>query len=141
MIELITTNLTLATRGFTDIIDISPHLQNIVKESGLKEGQLLVFIPGSTAGLTTVEFESGLEADLKAFFEKIIPMDGTYQHNVKWHDGNGYAHVRASLLKPTLIIPFNEARMCLGTWQQVVFIDFDNRPRNRQLIVQLTGQS
>lgn len=140
MIEISTAKLAISTGGFTDIIDVSPHLQNIVKESGFKTGQVLVFVPGSTAGLTTVEFESGLETDLKTFFEKIIPMDDVYQHNLKWHDGNGYAHVRASLLKPSLLIPFDEARMCLGTWQQVVLIDFDNRPRNRQLIIQLTGQ-
>ncbi len=139
MIQIETLTLPLSTRGFNDIIDITPDLQSLLKDSEYVEGQILVFVPGSTAGVTTVEFESGLDRDLREFFEKLIPMEATYHHNERWHDGNGYAHVRAALLKPSLHIPFRNAYLCLGTWQQVVLIDFDNRPRNRELIIQFTG--
>lgn len=140
MIQFATKSLGIETNGFTDIIDITPYLSNILKEENFKEGQMLVFVAGSTAALTTVEFESGLRLDLKEFFEEWIPMKKRYHHNDTWHDGNGYAHVRASMLKPSLTIPFNESRLLLGTWQQVILVDFDNRRRNRNLIVQLIGE-
>ena len=140
MIKFTTKSLEIETHGFTDIIDITPKLSSLLKEENYKEGQMLVFVPGSTAALTTVEFEPGLQRDLKEFFEEWIPMKERYHHNDTWHDGNGYAHVRASMLKPSLTIPFNHTQLLLGTWQQVILIDFDNRKRNRGLIVQIIGE-
>ena len=140
MIDLQTKSLALQTKGFTDIIDITAELQGILDKSDFEEGSILVFVPGSTAGLTTIEFESGLIKDLKEKFEMLFPENARYHHNERWHDGNGYAHVRAALLKPTLLIPFINKRLCLGTWQQVTLIDFDNRPRQRNLVVQLSGK-
>ncbi len=140
MIELATQHLSLSTKGFNDIIDITPQLQRMLSESSFVEGNMLVFVPGSTAGLTTIEFESGLERDIKEFFEEWIPMNRRYHHNERWHDGNGYAHVRAAMLKPSLMIPFVNQTLQLGTWQQVILVDFDNRPRQRKLVVQLNGK-
>ena len=141
MIKFVTKSIEIDTNGFTDIIDITPQLQKILKEENYDQGQMLVFVPGSTAGLTTVEFEPGLRKDLKEFFEEWIPMNKRYHHNETWHDGNGYAHVRSSMLKPSLTIPFHEAKLMLGTWQQVILIDFDNRRRSRSLVVQLAGNT
>lgn len=140
MIDITTYTLSISTRGFTDIIDLTGDLQSLLVESSFMEGTLLVFVPGSTAGLTTIEYESGLIRDLKDFFEKWIPTSDRYFHNERWHDGNGYAHIRAALLKPSLFIPFVNKRLSLGTWQQVILVDFDNRPRHRDLVVQLTGR-
>ena len=141
MIKFVTRSIEIDTKGFTDIIDITHHLKKILKEEHFKEGQMLVFVPGSTAALTTIEFEPGLQKDLKEFFEEWIPMSKRYHHNETWHDGNGYAHVRSSMLKPSLTIPFNEASLQLGTWQQVILVDFDNRKRSRSLVVQLAGNT
>ncbi|MFH1046593.1 MAG: secondary thiamine-phosphate synthase enzyme YjbQ, partial [Candidatus Omnitrophota bacterium] len=105
-----------------------------------KDGLVTVFVPGSTAGLTTIEFEPGLVQDLKQAFEIIAPREGEYQHNIRWQDGNGFSHVRAALLGPTLTIPFSNKKMHLGTWQQITFIDFDNRPRSREIVVQIIGE-
>lgn len=140
MMDIATRSLSLSTKGFTDIIDITPELQALLTESGFEEGNIMVFVPGSTAGLTTIEYEGGLKRDLKEFFEKWIPMEERYYHNERWHDGNGYAHLRASLLKPSLIMPFTNRRLCLGTWQQVILVDFDNRPRQRELVIQINGK-
>ena len=140
MITIETKSIELSTEGFNDIIDITSQLQQIVSNSGFTEGQLMVFVPGSTAALTTVEFEPGLKKDLKEFFEEWIPMNRHYYHNDTWHDGNGYAHVRASMLKPSLNIPFTEKHLCLGTWQQVILIDFDNHQRHRNIVVQIIGE-
>lgn len=139
MATIETTHLPLETAGFNDIIDITPGLERLLAEHRFWEGQMLVFVSGSTAGLTTIEYEDGLISDLKSFFERLIPMDDRYEHNERWHDGNGYAHVRAALLKPSLMIPFSGGSLCLGTWQQVVLIDFDNRRRQRRLVVQFNG--
>ncbi|MFQ5582870.1 MAG: secondary thiamine-phosphate synthase enzyme YjbQ [Calditrichia bacterium] len=140
MVTIETKSLSISTHGFTDIIDITSGIQQMVSESDFREGQVLVFVSGSTAALTTVEFEPGLQKDLKEFFEEWIPMSRRYHHNDTWHDGNGYAHVRASMLKPSLTIPFTDKRLCLGTWQQVIFLDFDNRSRSRNLVVQILGE-
>jgi secondary thiamine-phosphate synthase enzyme len=140
MTKFMTKSLEIETKGFTDVIDITAQLSSIVKEGNYREGQVLVFVPGSTAALTTVEFEPGLQKDLKEFFEEWIPMKKRYHHNDTWHDGNGYAHVRASMLRPSLTIPFKHDQLLLGTWQQVILIDFDNRKRNRSLIVQIMGE-
>ncbi|MCK6622971.1 MAG: YjbQ family protein [Calditrichaceae bacterium] len=140
MIDIATRSLSVSTKGFTDIIDITAELQTILSDSGFEEGNIMVFVSGSTAGLTTIEYEGGLKKDLKEFFEKWIPMNERYYHNERWHDGNGYAHLRASLLKPSLAVPFTNRQLCLGTWQQVILVDFDNRPRRRELVVQINGK-
>ncbi len=139
MVEISTQEIHLHTKGFTHIIDITPYLQELLIETGFKEGQVTVFVPGSTGGLTTIEYEPGLLKDLPEFLENIIPQNKHYEHDKTWHDGNGYAHLRSALIKPTFTIPFKEKRLLLGTWQQLVFIDFDNRSRNRRLIAQFFG--
>ena len=132
--------ISLSTRGFNDIIDITPSLRSILQESRIKNGLLAVFVPGSTAGLTTIEYEPGLIEDIPEMLEKIAPMQARYHHDQTWHDGNGYAHLRAALIGPSLTIPFEQSQMQLGTWQQVVLIDFDNHPRQRHLHVQIQGE-
>ncbi|MFH1425477.1 MAG: secondary thiamine-phosphate synthase enzyme YjbQ [archaeon] len=130
----------LKTKGSTDILDITDKVQSILSQSKIKEDQITIFVSSSTSGLTTVEYEPGLIQDLKDFYNKIIPQDKTYQHNERWHDGNGHSHVRASLLKPSLTIPFQNSTLLLGTWQQIILIDFDNRERTREVIVQVNGE-
>jgi secondary thiamine-phosphate synthase enzyme len=128
------------SRGNNDMIDISERLAMLLSRHKLKTGQMLVFVPGSTAGLTTIEFEPGLKQDFAAMMERIGPRAAHYHHEETWNDGNGHSHVRASLLGPSITIPFGEGRLLLGTWQQVVLIDFDTRPRNRAIAVQLLGE-
>lgn len=129
----------LRTKGFSDCQDITHELERCLGESGVKEGLLTVFVTGSTGAVTTIEFESGVIKDLKEALERIAPMDIEYAHNLRWGDGNGFSHVRAALMKPSLGIPVVQGKLSLGTWQQVVFIDFDNRPRNRTVMVQILG--
>jgi len=131
--------LKLHTQGFCDIHDLTPQAQSCLAKSDIKNGQATFFVVGSTAGLTTVEYEPGLLKDLKKFYEKIIPQEDDYHHEETWHDGNGFSHVRASLLKPHLVVPIVDGLMTLGTWQQVIVIDFDNRPRTREIVFQLMG--
>jgi secondary thiamine-phosphate synthase enzyme len=128
------------TKGFCDIHDITQEASQKLKQSGIHEGQATFFVAGSTAGFTTVEYEPGLVKDLQELFEKIIPQNQYYHHEEAWHDGNGFAHVRASLLKPSLTVPVVDGQMTLGTWQQVVLIDFDNRPRQRDIVFQVMGE-
>lgn len=128
------------TKGFCDIHDLTPEAQRKIAESGVENGQATFFVAGSTAGLTTVEYEPGLVKDLEELFERLIPQGKYYHHEEAWHDGNGFAHVRASLLKGSLTVPVIEGKPTLGTWQQVVLIDFDNRPRNREVILQIMGE-
>lgn len=128
------------TSGFNEMHDITSDVAAVVQSSKLKNGTVTVFVPGSTAGITTVEFESGLKRDLPEMFEKIAPMNKTYHHDATWHDGNGFSHVRASLLGPSLVVPFTDSKMILGTWQQIVLVDFDNRSRNRRVAVQVMGE-
>lgn len=135
-----TESISLRTQGQTDILDITDRLNDKVLSSGIKNGIVTVFIAGSTAGLTTIEFESGLVADFKALWNRIAPVSIQYEHNERWGDGNGYAHVRASLLGASLSIPVINSKLSLGTWQQVVVVDFDNRPRQRQIIIQIMGE-
>lgn len=137
---VITKKIKLNTKGDTDIVNITEAVTAELTKTGLNSGIVTVFVSGSTGGLTTVEYEPGLVQDLKTFFEKIAPKAGSYEHNMRWHDGNGYAHVRASLLGPSISVPFIDGEMQLGTWQQIIFIDFDNRPRSRELIVQIIGE-
>lgn len=137
---VVSKRIKLNTKGDTDIINITDHVAAALSKTGLSDGVVTVFVSGSTGALTTVEYEPGLVQDLKAFFEKITPKIGSYEHNTRWHDGNGYAHVRASLLGPSVSVPFAKGLLMLGTWQQIIFIDFDNRPRSRELIVQIMGE-
>ncbi len=135
-----TESFELNTRGNTDIIDITTKVQEIITNSNLKEGNVLIFAVGSTAGLTTIEYEPGLLKDLPELFEKLIPSNRPYHHDKTWGDGNGYSHLRASMLGASIQIPFSKGHLLLGTWQQIVFIDFDNRARKRKIIVQITGE-
>ena len=130
----------VATKGDTEIIDISNRVATALRESKLQEGTLTVFVPGSTASLSTLEYEPGLVSDVQHAFDRLAPRNFAYAHDARWGDGNGHAHVRATLVGPSLSIPFSKGEMLLGTWQQIVLIDFDNRPRNRELIVQLVGE-
>jgi secondary thiamine-phosphate synthase enzyme len=132
-------DLSFRTSGNTDVIDITRQVSRKVIESGLKEGQVHLFVPGSTAAVTTIEYESGAVQDLKEAIERLAPKDILYRHDARWGDGNGYAHVRAALLGPSLTIPLVDGRLALGTWQQIVAIDFDNRPRDRKILVQISG--
>jgi secondary thiamine-phosphate synthase enzyme len=126
---------TVDTHGFTDIIDISDRVRRAAAASGIKDGVVNVFVVGSTAAITTIEYEPGAVADLRKALERIAPMDGVYRHNDAWDDGNGYAHLRAALMKPALAIPIEGGDLALGTWQQVILLDFDNRPRTRTIHV------
>jgi secondary thiamine-phosphate synthase enzyme len=137
--SIVTDHVRVSTRGDDDIIDVTREIQALVQKRGFREGQALVFVAGSTAGLTTIEYEPGLLEDLPAAFERIAPRGLRYSHHERWHDGNGHSHVRASLLGPSLTVPFAEGRLLLGTWQQIVLIEFDNKPRERALVVQLQG--
>ena len=137
---IVTDTVSVQTKGDSDILDLTPKVQALVERHRFRHGQALVFVSGSTAGITTIEYEPGLLHDLPAAFERIAPRDMPYQHEEAWHDGNGHSHVRASLLGPSLIVPVKDGRLLLGTWQQVVLIDFDNRPRRREIVVQLSGE-
>jgi len=137
---VVTRRIGLKTKGNGHILDITGQVAQEVADSGLKDGTVTVFVPGSTGGVTTVEYESGLLSDLQDLFDRLAPSNIHYQHNLRWGDGNGHAHVRASLLGASLTVPFVDKRLALGTWQQIVFIDFDNRPRSRELVLQLMGE-
>ena len=135
-----TRRIELKTKGRCDIIDITRQVAQEVAQAGMKDGTVTIFVPGSTGGVTTVEYESGLVSDLRRLFDRVVPTDIPYQHDRRWGDGNGHAHVRSALLGPSLTVPFVRGRMTLGTWQQIVFLDFDNRSRSRELIVQVIGE-
>jgi secondary thiamine-phosphate synthase enzyme len=136
-----TTKLTEKTQGFCDIIDITPKVQQQIQAEKIQNGLATLFVSGSTAGLTTIEYESGLVQDLKELLEKLIPSNRRYHHDDRWGDDNGFSHLRASLFGPSLQIPVENGRLLLGTWQQIVLIDFDNRPRTREVMIQLMGES
>jgi secondary thiamine-phosphate synthase enzyme len=131
--------LTVPTKGFCHVVDITQEVQERVDRAGFRSGQVTLFVVGSTAGITTVEYEPGLVNDLEEFFNRIAPPTLDYHHERAWQDGNGFSHVRASLLKPSLTIPLAHGRMRLGTWQQIVVIDFDNRSREREIAIQVMG--
>jgi len=137
---VVTKKISLQTKGHCDIIDVTPQVEQQVAETKINNGIATIFIHGSTAGITTIEFESGLLSDFQSMWERNIPQNIPYSHDRAWGDGNGYAHVRASLLGASLVVPFNDKRLTLGTWQQIVLVDFDNRPRSRQLILQIVGE-
>jgi secondary thiamine-phosphate synthase enzyme len=132
--------ISLRTKGFSDILDITHHVDSVIGHSGIKNGLVTVFCPGSTGAVTSIEYESGVLKDLQKAIEKIIPSNIPYEHDKRWGDGNGFSHVRAALMKPSLTIPLIKGRLTLGTWQQIVFIDFDNRRRERSLLVHILGE-
>lgn len=127
------------TTGKTDIIDITGPVMSIVENSGLSNGSVNIFVAGSTAALTTIEYENGVVNDLKKAIERLAPRDMDYEHDKRWGDGNGYAHVRAALIGPSLTIPLINGKILLGTWQQITLCDFDNRPRTREVFVQINA--
>ena len=136
-----TNRIQVPTRGFCDVVDITGKVEAALAAlEAMTEGMVTLFVPGSTAGLTTIEYESGCIEDLKAAFETLIPQDSHYAHNTRWGDGNGFSHIRAALLGPSLHIPFAQKQLMTGTWQQIVLVDFDNRPRRREVILQFLGE-
>jgi len=137
---VISASISLSTKGNTDIREITDQVAEAVSSSGLHLGIVTVFCPSSTSGITTIEYESGCVADLRRLFDEIIPSNRPYQHDQTWGDANGYSHMRAALLKASLTIPFVNGKLTLGTWQQIIYIDFDNRPRQRELVVQIMGE-
>ena len=139
MFSLETFSLEVKTTGGTDILDLTEAVAALVAQTGVTEGLLTLFISGSTAALTTIEFESGVVNDLRAAIDRLFPREISYEHDRRWGDGNGYSHVRAAFLKPSLSIPLTGGRLLLGTWQQIVLLDFDNRPRQRSILGQVIG--
>ena len=135
-----TGEISLSARGFSDVIDVTDEAASIVERSGVTSGVAVFFARGSTCSVTTMEFEPGAVEDLKRALNHIAPEDATYRHNERWDDGNGFSHVRAALMKPSISVPVIDGRLSLGRWQQIVFLDFDNRERTRQLMVQVVGQ-
>ena len=135
-----TTCLELETPAGTDIIDITRQVATFVQEVGVRAGVVVVFTPGSTAGVTTIEFEGGAVRDLRRALDLVAPIDGEYEHNLRWGDGNGYSHVRSALVGPSVAVPIVDGRPELGTWQQIVVCDFDNRPRTRRIRLQVLGE-
>jgi secondary thiamine-phosphate synthase enzyme len=137
---VITQELSLHTQGNCDVQDITPQVQGALRDSGLQAGIATVFCPGSTGGLTTIEYESGVVADLRQILDEIVPPDRDYRHHLRWGDDNGHSHVRAALIGPSLTVPFVEGSLTLGTWQQIVFLDLDTHPRSRRLVLQIVGE-
>ncbi|GBD87458.1 hypothetical protein BMS3Abin03_01390 [bacterium BMS3Abin03] len=135
-----TYTISISTNGNCDIIDITDRVQDLIKSAGFIEGNVIVFAGGSTAGITTIEFEPGLLKDYPAFFSRIAPENISYGHDQTWHDGNGHSHIRAAIQGASLTVPFNNGHLLLGTWQQIIFVDFDNRPRRREVVIQITGK-
>ena len=136
-----TTKLTEQTRGHCDIVDITDKVKEQLERQKIRRGLATLFVSGSTASLTTIEYESGVLEDLKELLEKLIPSDRKYRHDDRWGDDNGYSHLRAALLGPSLQVPIDEGRLLLGTWQQIVLLDFDNRPRTREIVLQIVGEN
>ena len=135
-----TGSIQLNTKGNADVQDITPQVAQVVRSSKVKNGTVTIFCPSSTSALTTIEYESGCVSDLRRLFEEIIPQNREYAHNARWQDGNGHSHIRAALLGPSLTIPFVEGNLTLGTWQQVIYVDFDVRSRHRELVLQIIGE-
>ncbi len=129
------------TQGFCDIINITTKVQDHVKREKIRRGLVCLFVSGSTASLTTIEYEPGLIRDIKDFLERLIPSNKRYHHDDRWGDDNGFSHLRASLLGPSLQIPIEACQLLLGTWQQIVLLDFDNRPRTREILIQMIGET
>jgi len=138
--RILTESIEIDTKGCTDIVDVTSQVREVVEKSGLEQGQITVFVSGSTAGVTTIEYEPGLLKDIPEALDKVAPVGKTYHHDATWGDGNGYSHVRAALVGASFTVPFENGQMLLGTWQQIVVLDFDNRPRHRKIVVQLMGE-
>lgn len=141
MIKIHTKKFSEQTAGFCDIIDVTAKVREQIEKQKIERGLVTLFVSGSTAALTTIEYEPGLVQDLREFVEKLIPSDRKYHHDDRWDDDNGFSHLRASLFGPSLAIPIENGRPMLGTWQQIVLLDFDNRPRVREIILQLIGDT
>jgi len=137
---VVTKDITLQTKGNCDILDITSQVARKVEESEVNSGIVTLFISGSTAGITTIEYEPRLLSDFESMWDRVIPQNIPYEHNKTWGDGNGHSHVRASMLGASLTIPFVNKRLTLGTWQQIVLLDFDNRPRSRKMMLQIMGE-
>ena len=137
---VITDSIEMRTDGEVQLVDVTPQVQASLARSGLSDGIMCVFNPGSTGSLTTIEYEPGLVKDMPKALERLFPEGITYHHDETWHDGNGHSHVRASMLGPGLTVPFTKGRLTLGTWQQIVFIELDNKPHHRSLVVQMVGE-
>jgi len=131
--------ISLSTKGETDIVNITEEVSKIVQSSKIKDGQALVYVLGSTASISIIEYEPGLVKDLKDMFERIIPRDGTYAHHTKWGDNNGSAHIRASLIGSSQSFPLIDGKLVIGTWQQIILVDFDTKPRDRKVIVSIVS--
>jgi secondary thiamine-phosphate synthase enzyme len=138
--KVISESLSMSTKGYNDMIDVTEEVNAKLAESGIEDGIVILFVPGSTGGFTTIEHESGLVEDFSTMMERLIPQEAHYHHDAKWGDGNGFSHVRAALLGPSLTVPISKGRLSLGTWQQIIFVDFDNRPRSRNIILQFMGE-
>jgi len=137
---VITYTITVISKGGNDVIDITRESEEAVKAGKLQNGILTIFVSGSTAAITTIEYEPGLKKDFPKMLDRLVPRDIEYQHNNTWHDGNGHSHVRASLIGPSLTIPFKNQALMLGTWQQIAFLEMDTRPRERKIVLQLIGE-
>jgi len=137
---VVTKGITFQTKGNCDIVDITSQVAREVEQSGVSNGTVTLFISGSTAGVTTIEYESRLLGDFRNMWDRVIPQNIPYAHNKTWGEGNGHSHVRASMLGASLTIPFVDKRLALGTWQQIVFVDFDNRSRSRRMVLQIMGE-
>ena len=140
MIELETHSIEINTKGNCQLTDIREKVQSVITSNRFIEGNVSLFAIGSTTGITTIEYEPGLIKDYAAFFEKIIPSNVSYHHDQTWHDGNGHSHLRSALQKTSFSVPFKNGNLILGTWQQIIFVDFDNRARSRKIIVQIIGK-
>jgi secondary thiamine-phosphate synthase enzyme len=138
--SVITKVITVSSNGEGDMIDITRQTDESIKASGLQDGIVTIFVPGSTASITTIEYEVGLKKDFPKMLARIAPSEIEYEHDNTWHDGNGHSHVRASLVGPSLTVPFKNKSLMLGTWQQIVLIEMDTRPRERKIVLQIVGE-
>ena len=134
------TRIRVQTKGNCDLIDITDQVARKIDESKVNDGIVTIFVAGSTAGLTTIEFERGVLSDFQSMWERLVPRDIPYRHDAAWGDGNGFSHLRSSLLGPSLVVPFVNKKLTLGTWQQIILADFDNRPRSREIVLQIMGE-
>lgn len=138
--NIVTRSFTISSRGNSEVLDITSNVASVLAEHDMHDGLATVFVAGSTAAITTTEFEPGLRKDIPEALNRLIPQGQRYHHDDTWHDGNGHSHVRAALMGPSLCIPFSGGELLLGTWQQIVLVDHDNRPRDRRIVVQLMGE-
>jgi len=137
--KVISKTIQVETKGHSDVIDVTSDVEKVLERAGLVDGIVSLFVVGSTAGITTIEYEPGLVHDIKVALDKVAPENGHYEHHERWGDDNGHSHIRASLMGPSLTIPFSNKKLLVGTWQQIVLIDFDTRPRTREVIAQIIG--